>query len=431
MSHIVEVLLDRKIYEAKAEVIEILETNKISPDAIPQSLVFDKAEYQDKATVLEWSANHGFPSDEIKETDNNYIIPIFDTSEFITETLRPLEIRPNIVMVVGILRPVESSETILFIDDEKETIKPLTSLRNLEGIKLEQQAPHIIELAKVISGVHPAYGKIEITTQILKSFEKNFRSGAVGIDISIDIEHDQGEAAGWVRDVFMSNDGQRLYGEIHWTSKGAKLLSNKAYRYFSPEYNLNWTHPHTGKSYGPTLLGGGLVNRPFLKMEAIVTLSELSKHKSKKKEPKMDTIALSEHQSKLAEKERIISEFKLSEEKSKTIMNNMNEENKKLSEEIKELKETQKKEKWIGEVETKFNKNEISEAAKKYLLDCGSKESVDAFKLMELNKELNTKPAGKDADPTKTTVTLSDEDEAYRMKHMPDISPEEFAKYNS
>jgi len=129
---------------------------------------------------------------------------------------------------------------------------------------------------------HPQYGKLNFTRAKLSEIKANFDNRVRHIDIALDVDHKGGgedsRATGWIealelRDPIGMSDGAGLWGCIKWTPYGQRLLQDQEYRYFSPEFGP-WTDPETGAEYDNVLIGGGLTNRPFLKVMPAVKLSE-------------------------------------------------------------------------------------------------------------------------------------------------------------
>ena len=386
------------------EVEELLQENELqNTDAVIQSLVFEKEVFQETSEAIEWASTHGFMIDTVEETENNIIITQLDPSELSPE-LKTIEIRRGVTAVVGVLRPIVQDTPFLL------------SLRN-EGIKLSEDMPQIIELAKVVDGIHQSFGQVQITQDTLISFVENFKKDAYGVELSIDYDHETREAAGWVRDVFLSNDGVTLLGEIKWTPKGALSLKDKEFRYFSPEFSLNYVHPHTGIEHGPTLLGGALVNRPFLKMNAIVGLKE-----KQNQEIEMDTIKLSDHNAKVEELTKQIETLKLGEESTKTLVDNMKAENVKLSEELNAMKEAKVKEERDAKHNKLFTENKINKAQLEAL-----NEGKELYEVLELGEMMNTNPKGTDKSNDDVIVLTEAEKEVCQKLN---LTEEEFVKYN-
>lgn len=405
MSFLKSVLLDQALFETEAELQEFLQENEIEDSTVVHTLILDKEVFKTTAEAIEWVRTHCFSTEKIDETDDSFRILQIDPSAFVQDSFKTIEIRRGVSAVVGKLREVESEQFML-------------SLRNEEGVKLNENLPSVIEIAKVVDGVHPAFGRVTITPETLNSFIANFKEKVTGVDLSIDYDHETREAAGWVRDLFLDIDGVTLLAEVRWTPKGALSLSDREFRYFSPEFSLNYVHPHTGKEHGPTLLGGALVNRPFLKMEPIVSL----KDKSKKGDEKMETISLADHNAKVTGFEKQISDLKLSEEKAKGVIGSLKEENTKLSEENKTLKADAEKRDRDEKLNKLFSEGKINTAQLEAL-----REGKDQFAVLELGEKLNTKATGSDGS-NDDAVVLSAEEKGLAQKM--GLTDEEWSKYS-
>lgn len=402
------ILMQKKYYESIDAVETVFKSLGIAHDAVLQSLVFDKAVYPEEKDARLYVREHGYEIDVVEEVENKIVIHQLDSREFISSTIKEIELANGIVARVGVLKIMSEDNQVLEVCMSEEG----------KTLKLNSDLPYIIALATVVEGVHVNYGRVSITEEMLKSFSENHSNGAYGVDLMIDYDHKQSEAAGWVRSVFLSADGKTLYGEVKWTPKGAKALEDRDFRYFSPEFTTNYKHPHTGVSHGPTLLGGGLVNRPFLKMDAIVSFKE----KQNNKEVKMETIALTEHNAIKADLEKTITEFKLAEEKAKSVIQGQKDEIKTLSEENAALK----KEKEQAELEAKneklFSENRITAAQLKAL-----NEGKDIYEVLSLGESVNSEPKGKGGKTDE--IVLSEADEKARLSL--GVSKEDYIKYNS
>ena len=124
---------------------------------------------------------------------------------------------------------------------------------------------------------HPAYGKIKIGLKELDDFVSNFTSGirrkipiTAGHAVDNDVEP---PAIGWFKEII--NKGQQgLWATVEWTKEGKRLLEEKAYRYFSPEFYSIYEDPETHKIYKNVLVGGALTNHPYFKGLKAIVLSE-------------------------------------------------------------------------------------------------------------------------------------------------------------
>ncbi len=121
---------------------------------------------------------------------------------------------------------------------------------------------------------HPIYGEIDITPDKVKRFAANVNSRVRTTELDIDYDHKEysGEAAGWIKQAEPRDNG--LWILVEWTAKAWEAIKSKAYRYFSPEFDDEWSDPKTGEKYTDVLFGGGITNRPFLKDILPLNLSE-------------------------------------------------------------------------------------------------------------------------------------------------------------
>lgn len=129
---------------------------------------------------------------------------------------------------------------------------------------------------------HEQYGKFQINSQMLAMMETNFKSKVRGVDLAIDYKHDSEDvAAGWIKDLYLSDDLCELWAKVEWTPNGSKILAEKEFRYLSPEFVYEYQDNESLKKYGAVLLGAGLTNRPVIKnMEPVVELSEIAQKTS-------------------------------------------------------------------------------------------------------------------------------------------------------
>jgi Mu-like prophage I protein len=121
---------------------------------------------------------------------------------------------------------------------------------------------------------HPVYGEIAFTEDRLQRFASSVVSKVRDIEPDIDYDHKahNGDAAGWVKNAEVRADG--LYLFVEWTKTAAEKIKSKAYKYFSPEFLDEWTHPKSATKFQDVLSGGAITNRPFLKDLSPLNLSE-------------------------------------------------------------------------------------------------------------------------------------------------------------
>ena len=402
MSLVKQLLMDKKFIEVEAEVEEFLTKAGVEKDSIVQRFEFSKKIFKDEEQVRDFVKAHYLGDPKLEEEDKNYLALMVDPIAFSNDSLKKVELRDGVMIVVGMLRPMDPENPVLMKD-------------GATGIKFSADLPYVIELATIVDGFHPAYGKVLLTKDNLKSFKENFDNKVYGVDIMIDFDHKTEEAAGWLKEVFLSTDETTLYGAVHWTPKGALSLSEREFRYFSPEFSLDWTHPHTGEKHGATLIGGALVNRPFLKMDAIVGLNQ------KQEIDNMETISLKDHESKVNALEKQISDFKLSEEKMQSTVKGLKEENTSLSSELKDLKEANAKAEKEAKHKQLFDDGKINKAQLTAL-----NEGKDMLEVLSLSEGLNTEPTGHEGDQKTTKLSAKEIELCAKMG----MSEADYIKYN-
>jgi hypothetical protein len=170
---------------------------------------------------------------------------------------------------------------------------------DLSTIKLSDDNKSWIHAARPGTYQHPQYGKLEFTFDTLRKLADSVTNRVRGIDLDIDYDHKAdaamgSKAAGWIRETKVDTEG--LWLHVEWTENAAKALKAKEYKYFSPEFQTEWTDPK-GEKHEHVLFGGGITNRPFLKDLLPVNLSELSfleKKEPSTNEPEGVDVKLSE-----------------------------------------------------------------------------------------------------------------------------------------
>lgn len=119
---------------------------------------------------------------------------------------------------------------------------------------------------------HPVYGDINIDAARVKAFVDSVKNKVRGIEPSINYDHNNsGPASGWVKDADGRDNGVWLF--VDFTADAIKSIKEKAYKYFSAEFNDEWTDSQ-GVTHKDVILGGALTNRPFMKNLVPVNLSE-------------------------------------------------------------------------------------------------------------------------------------------------------------
>lgn len=162
--------------------------------------------------------------------------------------------------------PVGGAE-VAATDEEPGTRAFVTDLRGLQFS--EGAATTRIEVCRDGTWKHPKWGDIKVDTGLREKLVRNFAENVRKVgDLPLDYDHVKTRASGWIRN--LENQGTSLYADVDLTPAAAEAVRNGEYRFFSPEYHLDWKDPETGQAHGPTLFGGALTNNPFFRgMQAI------------------------------------------------------------------------------------------------------------------------------------------------------------------
>lgn len=139
---------------------------------------------------------------------------------------------------------------------------------------------------------HPVFGEKLIDINKVTRLHKNIQAGVRGIEPYINYDHREhtGEAAGWIKDSNIRDNG--LWVKIEFTDDAVEKIRKKGYKYFSSEFTDKYTDPKTGEEYQDVLIGGALTNVPFLKDLEPLTLSEITKENSMDREALLKLLGL-------------------------------------------------------------------------------------------------------------------------------------------
>lgn len=393
MKFLVNQINEQKYFEMQVDSNKFIQDNGITPQMVIYEMHFDKKVFKEEKEVREYlslSCTYNFT---LEDEGTYFLVKLVSEYQVDSDKEIEIELRRGLVVKAADLLPLALVADVMF--SEKSIMGC-----DLNTINLHEGLPHIIEIARVAEGDHPSYGKISITKDTLKTMQANFQAKVTGVDLAVNEDHSKNEAFGWFKDVFLSYDEETLYGQIQWNTKGIRALSEKEYRYFSPEFRFNYVHPHTGVSHGATLMGGALTNYPFLKMDAIVELA--NKQETKGVKMSTQTIELSTHIA-LSEKLNTV-QFELSESKKQNV---------ELSSEVKTLKETVSKMEKASVHKKLFDDGKIN-AAQLVALN----EGKNLIEVLALSEKLNTQAAGQTTSTKDSATVELSEDEKKVCKQM-------------
>lgn len=138
---------------------------------------------------------------------------------------------------------------------------------NADGVSI----PDIIHLIPMGQWEHDLYGQILITRSDIQEFAQNFNAGIrKGVFITAGHEgYAELPAQGWITKVEVRDNG--LWGMVEWNELGKETLSDKQFKFFSPEFYRDYEDPQTHQLYRNVLTGGALTKQPYFKeLEAVV-----------------------------------------------------------------------------------------------------------------------------------------------------------------
>lgn len=148
----------------------------------------------------------------------------------------------------------------------------------------DQELTYEIPIFREGAFEHYWYGDLNFTKELLDELVKNHNANVYPSQVAFDASHRPGDGAlAWVEPNGLSvkpiqlSDGRVVnvvYAKITYTPEGyEQVIQKKKYKYFSAEIDNNFTTNEVFKNedgstgvryYGPTLIGGGFTNRPFI-----------------------------------------------------------------------------------------------------------------------------------------------------------------------
>lgn len=230
-----------------------------------QTIVVDKGSGIDlnkaKAKAIDAGANKPIDNDLIDETETSFRFRQRNPEDFIKGSFRSFKLPgQGVIIVYGKLKDNKMSEEF-----------------RSAPIKLsEEEIPKKIQILRCGNFNHDGR-EIKVSKEDLDNMVKNFSEKVRGIDLMIDFSHNsEGEAAGWIRSLVLSEDKNELWAEVDWTPIGLKSLEDKAFRYISADFSFAYKDNESSREFGPTLFGAGLTNRPVVKSMKPIILSEIN-----------------------------------------------------------------------------------------------------------------------------------------------------------
>ena len=239
-----------------------------------QAIVVEKSKGIDLDKAKKIAIKYGSinPIPKSHETEKSFRFRQRDPSKFIKGSFRSFKVQEQgVIIIYGKLKEAKMSE--------------FRSSPNLIKFS-EENLPDKIQILRAGNFFHDGR-EIEVTQKDLISMVQNFSERVRGIDLMIDFSHNsEGEAAGWIKNLILSDDKTELWAEVDWTKAGQDSLKNKAFRYISADFSFAYKDNESLKNHGATLFGAGLTNRPVVKSMEPIILSEININLNK--EDKMD-----------------------------------------------------------------------------------------------------------------------------------------------
>jgi hypothetical protein len=184
----------------------------------------------------------------------------------------------------------EHNNSIFCFADTKDVQLKLADI-NTDELPDDAQIPIEIPIFREGNFEHPFYDDTNFDADYLNEIVENHKRGVLPRGVAFDLDHRRygGGAVAWLREdvanplevrtvkVPQPTGGDRslkvLFAKVNLTRRGAQLVKSREYRYFSSEIHPDYTTREVielGKKdkgvvrHGPTLLGGGLTNQPFI-----------------------------------------------------------------------------------------------------------------------------------------------------------------------
>lgn len=165
--------------------------------------------------------------------------------------------------------------------------------------------PSMIHLIPVGTWAHDVYGPIVIGATDIREFVQNF-DAKIRKGVFITAGHEgyaELPAQGWITRVEARDNG--LWGEVEWTALGVETLTDKQYKFFSPEFYPIYEDPETHVISRNVLTGGALTKSPYFKELEAVVFSDKNIKKVKANDNTMDiTTILAKDKATLTDEEK-------------------------------------------------------------------------------------------------------------------------------
>lgn len=131
-----------------------------------------------------------------------------------------------------------------------------------------------IQIMRTWKRNHSLYWEIKVDETVLTEVVKNFEEDKRWIKLAVDENHEPNHKALARYDKLYLKGKNALFATLELTKKGAELLNEWAYKYFSPEIYFAKRDEETWEIQKNLLIGGAFTNRPFFKAMQPLLASE-------------------------------------------------------------------------------------------------------------------------------------------------------------
>lgn len=153
------------------------------------------------------------------------------------------------------------------IDCQRYSEGTMWLFSDMTNEKKEYKAGDTLDIQIMRTGKrdHSLYWEIVVDDTVLEWVIKNFKDNKRGIDLVVDENHEPDhKALALFKDLYKKGK-DALFATIELTKKWAELLTDWAYRYFSPEIVFSKKDEESGEYITNLLTWGAFTNRPFFK----------------------------------------------------------------------------------------------------------------------------------------------------------------------
>jgi hypothetical protein len=148
-----------------------------------------------------------------------------------------------------------------------KTFRYLSAIHLTEGVATSDV--EVLRVGKIFDR------DLEITGAMLEDYVRNFKENVYGVPLQVNLGHQrEGEAAGWIEDLFLSPTGESLMMRVNWTELGREKIMKKLYKFVSAELQLHFPRHTDGKLIDNVFIGAALTNTPAMKDQTPVGLTE-------------------------------------------------------------------------------------------------------------------------------------------------------------